>query len=212
MTISIFGATGKTGSIFTKLALEKGYSVKVLVRTPEKLGDLKDKVEVVTGNALEYSNVLECVKGCDAVVSLIGHTRNSPENIQTVAIENIIKAMNESGVKRLISQTGHGAFTSEDKPTFIDKFLNVSINIVDPSRLKDGAEHMKLIEQSDLDWTIVRVPVLMNIKPGHNVKVGQVGDSNISKFMSYGDVAEFELSILDNPEYFKKSPAIGKGR
>ena len=36
-TIALFGSTGGTGAAFLKLALKKGYKLKVLCRTPEKL-------------------------------------------------------------------------------------------------------------------------------------------------------------------------------
>ena len=42
MKIAVFGATGSSGQQLVKLALQKGYKVTVLARTPEKL-TIKDK-------------------------------------------------------------------------------------------------------------------------------------------------------------------------
>jgi len=35
--IAVFGATGRTGKLFTELVLKEGHQVKALLRTPSKL-------------------------------------------------------------------------------------------------------------------------------------------------------------------------------
>jgi uncharacterized protein YbjT (DUF2867 family) len=53
MQITILGSTGQVGKAVVIEALKSGYEVKVLVRNPDKLGDLKEKVEIVEGNLLD---------------------------------------------------------------------------------------------------------------------------------------------------------------
>jgi putative NADH-flavin reductase len=57
--IAVFGASGRTGKLFTSLALNNGYSVKALL-------------EVIQGDAADALKVEETVKGTDAVIDLIG--------------------------------------------------------------------------------------------------------------------------------------------
>ena len=50
MQVTILGSTGQVGKAVINQALKAKYQVKVLVRNPEKLGDLKGKVQAVQGN------------------------------------------------------------------------------------------------------------------------------------------------------------------
>merc|ERR1711970_879491 len=77
-TVSIIGATGKTGMWAMKGALQRGYTVRVLARNPAKvktiLGTLfgeeeadaqLEKVVVVKGGIMDEAAVLELFKGAD---------------------------------------------------------------------------------------------------------------------------------------------------
>ena len=50
MKIALLGSTGFVGTVLLKKAIAQGHQLKVLVRSPEKLGDTKDKVETVRGD------------------------------------------------------------------------------------------------------------------------------------------------------------------
>ena len=123
-TIVLFGATGNTGRIFLKKALDKGYQVKALVRTPSKLDIAHPSLTVVKGDILDQEAVNHIIAGSDAVVNLAGHVKGSPDNLQTQATEYIISAMKSHGVKRLISLTGGGVRDPKnDDPKFMDKMI-----------------------------------------------------------------------------------------
>ena len=73
MKIAVLGATGATGSIFVKMALDAGHEVIALVRTPSKhkiIGDAK--LTIVTGDATDAKAVAAAVKDVDAVVRSTG--------------------------------------------------------------------------------------------------------------------------------------------
>ena len=46
-TIALFGATGNTGKHFLKAALDQGYTVKALVRNPDKVPVVDDRLTKV---------------------------------------------------------------------------------------------------------------------------------------------------------------------
>jgi len=50
MKIAIFGSTGFLGKMLLEMALDKGYQVKTLVRNPDKLGELRDRVKFIQGD------------------------------------------------------------------------------------------------------------------------------------------------------------------
>jgi putative NADH-flavin reductase len=54
------------------------------------------------------SAVARTVQGADAVVSVLGHVKGSPKDVQTVATRHMVAAMKAHGVERIISLTGAG--------------------------------------------------------------------------------------------------------
>jgi uncharacterized protein YbjT (DUF2867 family) len=61
MQITILGSTGPIGKAVVHEALKLNYQVKVLVRNPDKLGELKEKIEIVKGNLLDASSVRKSI-------------------------------------------------------------------------------------------------------------------------------------------------------
>lgn len=78
-----------------------GLNVRAFVRDPSKLPDhLRNSVEVVQGNVLEYKDVLNAIKGVTGVVVVLG-TRNDlkPTTDLSEGMKNIVRAMEELNVE-----------------------------------------------------------------------------------------------------------------
>jgi putative NADH-flavin reductase len=63
MKITILGSTGFVGKVLIKKAIAAGYKVKTLARNPEKLEEIKDKIEIVEGSVFESSSVETAIVG-----------------------------------------------------------------------------------------------------------------------------------------------------
>ena len=50
MNVAVLGATGRTRRLLVTELLARGHDVTVLVRDPARLGELADRVTVVTGD------------------------------------------------------------------------------------------------------------------------------------------------------------------
>ena len=66
MVILVVGAAGRTGRQIVEQALGHGHEVRAMVRSME-LGLAHDRLEVVTGDALDFDTVNAAVEGVDAV-------------------------------------------------------------------------------------------------------------------------------------------------
>src|SRR5918998_1526024 len=109
MKIAIFGAAGKVGRHLLDQALERGDEVSVLVRDTSKLTIQRHEgLKVVQGDVLDPKDVEKAVVGTRAVLSALGHTKTSSKDVLTEGTKNIVAAMNEHGVRRLVSLTGGG--------------------------------------------------------------------------------------------------------
>lgn len=61
---------------------------------------------VVKGDAYTDEGVADAVEGADAVISVIGSTENSPNDLITVAGENIVDAMYDANASRFVTLIG----------------------------------------------------------------------------------------------------------
>jgi putative NADH-flavin reductase len=113
-----------------------------LVRDVSKLKQKANKLTFFEGNVLNLEDVSKTIKDADLVVSLFGHVKNSPEWLQTNGTKNIIAAMNEHQVDRIISLSAGGLpFPAKDEPKFIDKLIRTIMKIVVPKVLNDAIAH-----------------------------------------------------------------------
>jgi putative NADH-flavin reductase len=206
--IALFGATGKTGNEFLKLALANGYQVKALVRTPEKLKEDPNKLEIIKGDVLVCEDVQNTLAGCDIVVSLFGHVKNSPAWLQTQGTINIVSAMKTENIQKIVSLSGGGLpFPEKDKPKLADKLIRIIMKIAVPKILNDAIEHHKVLQESELQWIIVRGPRLTNGSKVGNYKVGWVGVNSGTK-IARADLADFILKQVTEDTYIHQMPFV----
>ena len=111
-TIAIFGATGGTGIEILTAALDEGYLVRAMVRTPSKVTVEHANLTVLTGDFTSLDTIKETVKGADYVVSAVGGPMGKPEDFPfgtyVKFIQDLVNIMkNESTVKVFLHQSGN---------------------------------------------------------------------------------------------------------
>lgn len=204
-TIAVIAANGRSGKEFVYAALAQGYSVRAGVHGDATLRP-HNNLTVLQCDATNEQQVLRLLEGCDAVVSLIGHGPKSPARVQTDAFRVLAGAMSQVGVRRVISLTGTGVRFPGDTPSFIDKLANMFIARVDPNRVKDGIEHAEFLQQSTLDWTILRVLKLGNGDHTGQVKLSLHGPAEL--LTPRKRVAQAILQTIQNDAYIHGSPIV----
>ena len=101
--VVIFGAAGHTGKYLTrKMQSIADIELSVFVRNPQKFGGMDmSGVNIIKGDALDMADVLRAMEGQDVLLcSLDG-------DVLTMA-NNIVAALEETSVKRIIWITGMG--------------------------------------------------------------------------------------------------------
>lgn len=204
MKIAVIGANGKTGKIFVDEAVQRGFEVRAGVYRSNSFTK-SDHIDVVQCDATKLEDVESLIKGCDIVVSLIGHVKGSPAFLQTSSTANILSAMKKQGVRRVLSLTGTGVRFPDDTPSFIDRLLNFGIKLIDPERVRDGIAHADVIKESDTDWTILRVLKLTDL-PVHQYELTTTGPARI--LVSRDAVADALLRIIHENAYSKHAPVV----
>ena len=123
MRVLICGATGSIGSQTVDKALKKGHEVTAFARSPEKLDD-KENLHKAQGDVMDAKSLEAAMSGQEAVIVTFGapvnwSTLTSVPNLCTQGTINIMNAMKQHKVKKLICMTGIGAGNSKGHGRFI---------------------------------------------------------------------------------------------
>lgn len=202
MKIAVFGASGRTGILTVYQALDKGYDVHAFARIAQNVTIQHPKIRIFQGDVLEYDKVKQAVEGTDAVIVTLGQDGNKPLRILSGGTANIVNAMKETGVKRLIVMSSAGILGNDTHPVFGKIIVPLVLNNV----FKDKKRQMEIILESGLEWVIIRPPRLTDApKTGkYQLTEGRPGTRSVPR----ADVADFMLKLLTNKKYDGTMPAI----
>lgn len=208
LRIAVIAANGRSGQAFVRAALKAGHEVTAGIRGEDTMAK-HPRLSVMMCDAMNPSDIEQLLAGQDAVVSLIGHVKGSPADLQTTATIHAVNAMKKQGVKRIVSLTGTGARQPGDKVTLIDRLITLGVRMFDPQRLHDGATHIKVLEDSELDWTVIRVSKLSNAKAGA-FRLTPHGPAKLQ--VSRDEVAKAILEVLKDKTFVQESPIVSSAR
>ena len=207
MKLTIFGATGRTGQHLVKQAIAAGHDVTVLARNPAKLTFQDPRLTVVQGDVQDAAQVARAVTGAEAVISVLGPAGKTPVFEVSQGMRLILTAMHEQGVRRLVISTGAGVGDPNDAPKLFNHVMNALLKVAAGNVYEDMRRTVELVRASDLDWTVVRVPMLTDDAPTGLIKVGYVG-KGMGARITRADLADFMLRQLGDKTYLRQAPAI----
>ena len=207
MRLTIFGATGRTGQQLVEQALSAGHAVTILVRDPAKVRTVEAGLKILTGNIFNAAQVEQAIAGAEAVISVLGPTRNKPTFEVAAGTGVILSAMKKLGVRRLIISTGAGVADPNDAPGLVDHIIKFLLMKLSRYVYEDMQQVVTKVRASDLDWTIVRVPMLTDEPRSGKVRVGYVG-KGVGMRIGRADLADFMLRQLSDHSRVHTAPAI----
>lgn len=207
MNITIFGATGKTGVQLVGQALAAGHQVTAFARNSSKLNLKNEHLALMQGDVENAAQVEAAVNGANAIISVLGPTGNIPDYKVSRGTQNIIAAMNKVGVRRLVVSSGAGVGDPNDTPKLFNHAINFALKLMAKHIYEDMKRVVDVVHASDLDWTIVRVPMLTDDLKKGTVRVGYVG-RDIGARISRADMADFMLKQVSDKTFLHQAPAI----
>lgn len=212
--IIIFGGAGRTGSEVVKKSLEEGHIVTAFTYSQPASDTLPDheNLAIYIGDAKNYDSVVNAIKGHDIVINIIAPKLFDKKNypISEIATKNIIAAMKEVGVNRYIGQAGAWA---TDQLRDASPLMQLGFTFFLPLRNLYAYKKKEdaIVKSSGLDWTLVRCGLLTNKQtPSHyeiHIDRYKCGFFEIPKIRRV-NVADFEVSIINDSTYFQKCPII----
>ncbi|MGP1387205.1 MAG: NAD(P)-dependent oxidoreductase [Thainema sp.] len=204
MNLLIFGATGDTGRELIKQALDQGHTVTGFSRHANELTDDFPAVQTVQGDVSDMAIVEQAVQGQDAVLSALGSSSLKRSPALTKGVENIVQAMEQHNVRRLVYQSSLGVGDSRKQVGFFIRYIVVPLVL--RNAIADHEDKEQIIKQSNLDWVIVRPAGLTNGDHTGDYRYGETID--LGARISRADVADFMLKQVTDDTCLKKTPGL----
>ncbi|MGG0481743.1 NAD(P)H-binding protein [Priestia megaterium] len=204
-TIAIIGGTGRAGKFLAKSALEKGYHVRMLVRTPPKPLFDGQNITLIQGDARNRDDILSLLRGCQAVINTFGQPNKAvPLYSEITAL--VIQTMKELEIKRYIGVTGGSLDIDGDKKSVLNKIGAMAFRILYSEMMRDKRKELQLLQTSRLDWTLVRLPFVKEHRKSQAIKENTFDMPGFN--IASCDIARFMIEHIHNSSYIGKTPFI----
>jgi len=208
MRALIIGASRGIGLETTRRALDAGHHVRALARSASEIAISNPNLEKVRGDALKAEDVEVALVGVDVVIQTLGIGLGDmfrPVQLFSDATRVMIAAMKRNGLKRLICLTGFGA---GDSRASISCLQRLPFQIVFGRAYRDKSLQERLIQESGLDWTIVRPGVLTGGPQTGRYKILSDPSKWRNGIISRADVAEFLVRQIEDRTYIRQAPVL----
>ncbi|MDA0267359.1 MAG: SDR family oxidoreductase [Cyanobacteria bacterium] len=207
MKLVIFGATGTIGRQVVEQALEQGHIVTAFARNPAKLDLQHPQLTRCPGDVMDLPAVEQAVRDQDAVVCVLGSGKKLTGTVRSAGTRQIIQAMENIGVRRLICQSTLGAGESWGNLDFYWKYI--MFGFILRQVFADHERQECIVKESGLDWTIVRPGAFIDgPRTGQYRYSFPATDQTIQLKISRADVADFILKQLSDQSSLHQTPSL----
>ena len=201
MKILILGAAGQISKmLINRLLQETDAELVLYARNANRRIANSDpsRITIVDGDFNDSNKLLEAME-VFAIVYL--HDMNSPEATQT-----IVDAAKKSGVAKIIGATILGIYDE-----VIGEFGKWNARMVGRTGTNRHKESAKIIEDSGIDFTLLRLTWLYNQEDNERYMVSQKGEPFIGAQVARQAVARLIMDIIENPAiYSNKSLGVSE--
>ncbi len=213
MKVALLGSTGYVGGEILKSCIEQGHQIKVLVRSPEKLGQYAKMVEVVEGDYCDPKKVTQTVAGTEIVLSAIGPMTKKPEDVpqythsMTDAMKNLVAIIEKEKIKKVIWISGAATpVNKREKFNMKQNFIKFMLNATAKHILAIKTMESSILANSNLDWIIVRPPAILKGDPANHV----VADDQKLHGMRIdrADLVDFIMQQITSDKWLHKAPLV----
>jgi uncharacterized protein YbjT (DUF2867 family) len=186
--VTILGASGNIASHVIDLLVKRDeVHLTLFLRSTRRLRNKNAaKCRIIEGDVLDYPRLKEAVKGQNIVYA------NLSGDLEAMA-KNIVKAMDEEGIEKLIFISSIGIYAVPLKPV-----------------LKPYRKAADVIEASDLEYTILR-PTWFTDSDEVDYETTGKGEPEKGSVISQKSLATFITKIIESPEnYVRENMGVNK--
>ncbi len=205
--VLVIGAGRGVGLETVWQALEAGYEVQALARSASAIEIEHKNLNKIDADATDSEALETAVAECDVVITTLGIAPTFSEvTLFSKTAANVIEAMQKNDVRRLIAVTGLGAGNSKGTGGLL------YANFLQPLMLgpiyEDKNREEKIIQDSDLEWTIVRPGFLTRLPKRSDYHVLIEPEEWRAGFITRSDVADFLVKQIADRTLIGKTPML----
>lgn len=209
-TLTIFGINGRTGREIARIAIGEGWKVRGFARPKSQVQNNIDNLQIVRASYSDLDRIENTIADTEAVCCVIGPRPPYTEVFCAAATAVIIEAMNRTGCRRLICQTGAMIGSAPNRSTPM-QWMARAFAIRRPEVARDRVEQERIVESSDLDWTIVKPPRLTNSPSRDQIEASPTLRVGLMSRICRVDLATFILNEVQTSR-FERQRVFVKGR
>jgi putative NADH-flavin reductase len=191
----LVNGTGGTGKHFVSQALKDGHRVRALVRNPAKVEVSDPNLELHTGSITNITDISKLVQGTDSVVVMLGDKEaQQTSKINTAFIKQLVPAMRQHGVKRLLYQAGGLSKPHNGELTWTLWILRHTLARSFNGQHLDNEAVMEYLatEAKDIEWMVHRAGIY-----GDGPSKGRLERSNTTfSIGNFRDCAEYSHRLI----------------
>jgi len=207
--IIVFGASGATGSAVVKQALEAGHKVTAVVRNPDGFASAgltstyHPNLIISQGDVMQPASFAGAMSGQDVVISALGSRSAKATTLYSTGIKNIIASMQENKVKRIICFSASALYTNPKMGLLVRLITTLILQRILKGPYADLRLMETTVQQSQLDYTIIRPPRLTN-KPMKGKYRDAVNEHLGKAFViARADLAHYMLNHMEDSLTFR---------
>lgn len=198
--VVVLGAHGQVAQIAERFMFaDKDVKTSLFLRDAKRMADKANEATIFEGSATDAAQLEKAMKGQDIVYANLG----DKDDIDLEA-EATIEAMHNANVKRLIWISTLGIY--DEVPGKFGEWNKETLG----DYITEYAKAAKRIEDSDLDYTIIR-PTWMTDKNEVDYEKSKKGEKIKDTEVSRKSVAAYIYHLIKNPkEDVRESIGLGK--
>ena len=216
MEVLLIGANRGLGYQVLKELLSKKITVNCLIRKKGLINFESKYLNIFYGDATNLSDLKKSIGNSECIISTINVQRknifpwsrltNSKTTISDFAKNSIIAS--EYKINRIITISAWGVGESMEKIPKLFKFLIKFSNLKYP--YIDHDIHEKVIENSNLNWTIIRPTALTNETKYHDIEEFK-GKRKINKItIGRKSLAKYVVKIINDKYFYRKKITVSR--
>ncbi|MDO5009675.1 MAG: NAD(P)H-binding protein [Intestinibacter bartlettii] len=208
MNITIFGANSSIGKYLIDLFINDNHKVTAFIDKPGSIKLPSKNLEIIVGHTYDKFLVNKAIQNSDIVINAFRPDfkilKNTNYYANNISNKTIIEEMIKANKKRFItiSRLINNKNTGKSNP-----LISISLNnILYKCYKKDFLDTFALLNESNLDWTIVKI-----IRTAPSRKKGEYlisPNDKIGSFVSNYNIAHFIYNISINNLFINESPII----
>lgn len=208
--VLVIGASSGIGLETVRSGLDEGLEIRGMARSADAMEVTHARFEPFAGDATDLASVIQALDGVDAMIQTLGVKIRPRTVLRSVSLFStatgvLVSAMEEAGIRRLITVTGFGAGNSRSKISLLEAlpFHTMLASVYADKDLQEDR-----IRASNLDWTIVRPGILTGGPRTGRYRVLISPGSWHNGLIARADVADLLIAALERPDLIAQAPVV----